>query len=78
MERAKKMGDDKIEKMANALGITAAGLKNFNQEAIQYALYKSILYQTNTHSYETSNIVRLEKAIKFLQYLLKKEREKLS
>jgi len=77
MERAKKMEDDKISQVANALGVSENGLKNFNQEAIQYLLYRSILSETKVNSFDNSNILRLEKAIKFLQNLLKKEKSKI-
>ncbi len=77
MERSNKMNNDKIKQVAAVLGVTLTGLKNFNREAVQYALHKSIMEKTKSRNHETSNIARLEKAIKFFQYLLKEEREKI-
>jgi len=76
MEKSNKMNNEKIKQVATVLGVTPTGLKNFNREAVQYALHKSIMEKTKFGNHETSNIARLEKAIKFFQYLLKKEREK--
>ena len=75
MERAKKIEDDKMKQVASALGITEKGLRNFNQEAIQHSLYITILSEIEPHGVEKLNIIKIQKAIKFLQTLLEKEKE---
>jgi transcriptional regulator with XRE-family HTH domain len=76
MERSKKIENDKIKQVANALGITEAGLKNFNQEAVLYSLHKLKALSPNTYNNIDLSIIELEKTIEFFKKLLQMKRER--
>lgn len=83
MEQTEELNDTKIKQVADALGVTEEGLKNFQEEKV---LYNTINFYENcgvnsasisAHAEtETINNFPLEKTIEMFEKLLQKEREK--
>ncbi len=83
LEQAEKIDTERIKKIAEALGVTEEGLKNFHEEKV---LYNTINFyencgvnspSINAHAeIETMNNFPLEKTIELFEKLLQKEREK--
>jgi transcriptional regulator with XRE-family HTH domain len=83
MEQNEKLEDDKIKQVAEALGVTEEGLKNFTEEAV---LYCTNNFYENCHvsasnigpisTVENLNHFSMEQAVKLFEELIKIEREK--
>jgi len=81
MEQTEKIDDDRVKQIAEALGVTEDGLRNYSEEKI---LYNTINFYENSgvnsasiSAYtETTNNFPIEKIIKLFEKLLKNEREK--
>jgi transcriptional regulator with XRE-family HTH domain len=83
MEQTEKMDDERVKAVAEALGVTEDGLKNFHEEVV---LYNTVNFyencgvnsaSINAHAeIETVNNFPLEKTIEMFEKLLQKEREK--
>lgn len=81
MEQTEKIEDEKIKQVAEALGVTEEGLKNFNEEKV---LYNTINFYENcgvnassiSANTETVNNFPIEKTIEIFERLLQKENEK--
>lgn len=83
MEQNEKLEDEKIKQVAEALGVTEEGLKNFTEETV---LYCTNNFYENCHvsasnigpisTVENLNHFSMEQAIKLFEELIKIEREK--
>jgi transcriptional regulator with XRE-family HTH domain len=83
MEQTEDLDDTRIKQIAEALGVTEEGLRNFHEEKV---LYNTINFYENCgvnsasiSAYaetETINNFPLEKTIEMFEKLLQKEREK--
>ena len=84
LEQTENVDDERLSKVAVALGVSLEGLKNFNTENVLY--YTNNFYEncgvtaTNggmvgTGKIETVNTFPLEPAMKLFEELLKMERE---
>ena len=83
MEQTEKMDDGKLKQVAEALGVTEEGLKNFTEETV---LYCTNNFYENCHvnasnigpisTVENLNHFSMEQAIKLFEELIKIEREK--
>ena len=83
MEQTEKMDDGKLKQIAEALGVTEEGLKNFTEETV---LYCTNNFYENCHvsasnigpisTVENLNHFSMEQAIKLFEELIKIEREK--
>lgn len=84
LEQTENVDDERLTKVAVALGVSLEGLKNFNTENVLY--YTNNFYEncgvtaTNggmvgTGKIETVNAIPLEPTIKLFEELLKMERE---
>ncbi|WP_268225087.1 helix-turn-helix domain-containing protein [Sinomicrobium oceani] len=86
MEQSEKIDDEKITKIAEALGVTPEGIKGFNEEAV---VYNTINFYENcnaTHNYVCSTIYNsvddmikiYEKVFEEREKKIEKRHEKLS
>lgn len=85
MEQSEKIEDERIKRVADALGVTEEGLKKFTEETVLY--YTSNFYE-NCHvsasnigpitHVENLNHFSMDQAVKLFEELLKIEREKYS
>jgi len=83
MEQTEKMDTGKLKQVAEALGVTEEGLKNFTEETV---LYCTNNFYENCHvsasnigpisTVENLNHFSMEQAVKLFEELLKIEREK--
>jgi transcriptional regulator with XRE-family HTH domain len=83
MEQTEKMDAGKLKQVAEALGVTEEGLKNFTEETV---LYCTNNFYENCHvsasnigpisTVENLNHFSMEQAVKLFEELLKIEREK--
>ncbi len=83
MGQNEKLEDDKIKQVAEALGVTEEGLKNFTEETV---LYCTNNFYENCHvsasnigpisTVENLNHFSMEQAIKLFEELIKIERKK--
>jgi len=81
MEQTEKIDDDRLDEIAAALGVTAEGLKKYNEETVLYNtnnFYENCGVTTSAVSNNhTFNNFPIEKAIEIFEKLLQNEREKL-
>lgn len=81
LEQAEKVEDERIKQIANALGVTDDGLKNYNEEKV---LYNTINFYENcgvtsnaiSANTETFNNFPIEKTIEVFEKLLQSQKEK--
>ena len=80
MGQNEKLEDDKIKQVAEALGVTEEGLKNFTEETVLYCtnnFYENCGVKTSAVSNNhTFNNFPIEEAMNLLEKLIEKEREK--
>jgi len=82
IEQSEKIDDEKLKRIADALGVTEEGLKKYNEESILYYTYN--FYENSrvtaasigAHNIETLNNFPIEKTVELFEKLLEKEREK--
>ena len=85
MEQSEKIEDERIKRVADALGVTEEGLKKFTEETVLYStnnFYENCNVSASnigpiTHV-ENLNHFSMEQAVKLFEELLKIEREKYS
>lgn len=81
MEQTEQVDDERLKQIANALGVTEDGLKNFHEERVIYNtnnFYENCGVTSNAISGNTENFNNfpLEKTIELFEQLLQKERER--
>ncbi|WP_418893508.1 helix-turn-helix domain-containing protein [Limibacterium fermenti] len=82
MEQTEKIDDDRLEKIASALGVNADGLKKYNEETVLYNntnnFYENcgVTNPVNNNNNHTFNNFPLEEIVEFYEKQLVKEREK--
>lgn len=83
MEQTEKMDDGKLKLVAEALGVTEEGLKNFTEETVLYCtnnFYENCQVNASNigpiSTVENLNHFSMEQAIKLFEELIKIEREK--
>ena len=81
MEQSEKIEDEKIEQVAEAVGVTEEGLKKFNEESVFYTynFYENsgvTAASIGAHNIETLNNYPLIEKLEFFEKLLKKENDK--
>lgn len=82
MEQAEKMEDERLGKIAAALGVTLEGLKKYNEETILYNtnnFYENCGVKAdavNNSNNQTFNNYPINEVIKLFENLLDKEKEK--
>lgn len=83
MEQTEKLEDERVKRVAEALGVTEEGLKKFTEETVLY--YTNNFYENSNVSasnigpitnVENLNHFSMDQAIKLFEELLKIEREK--
>lgn len=81
MEQAEKIDDERLDKIASALGVTVEGLKEYNEETVLYNtnnFYENCGVKTavsNTGNNQIFNNFPLEQAVELFEKLLDKQRE---
>lgn len=81
MEQAEKIDDERLDKIASALGVTVEGLKEYNEETVLYNtnnFYENCGVKTavsNTGNNQIFNNFPLEQTIELFEKLLDKQRE---
>lgn len=81
MEQTEQIDDDRLKHIAEALGVTEDGLKNFHEERVIYNtnnFYENCGVTSTAISGNTENFNNfpIEKTIEMFEKLLEKEREK--
>ena len=81
MEQTEQINDDRLKHIAEALGVTEDGLKNFHEERVIYNtnnFYENCGVTSTAISGNTENFNNfpIEKTIEMFEKLLEKEREK--
>ena len=79
MEQTEKLDDTRLEKVATALGVTAEGLKDYNDATvlnITHNTYENCGVNTSVGNNHTFNNFPIDKTIEMFEKLLEKEREK--
>ena len=83
MEQTEKMDDGKLKQVAEALGVTEEGLKNFTEETVLYCtnnFYENCRVSASNigpiSTVENLNHFSMEQAIKLFEELIKIERKK--
>lgn len=81
MEQTEQVDDERLKQIANALGVTEDGLKNFHEERVIYNtnnFYENCGVTSNAISGNTENFNNfpIEKTVELFEKLLQKEREK--
>ena len=78
IEQTENIDDERLKKIAEALGVTPEGLKKFNEETV---LYNTINFYENcgvstsaVSNNHTFNNFPIEKAMEFFEKLLQRER----
>ena len=81
LEQSEKIEESKLQRIADALGVTLEGLKGFKEEGVFN--YTNIFYESTTFNNSVANAHNftvenpLEKIIELYESLLKSEREKI-
>lgn len=81
MEQNENIDDERLEKIATALGVTVDGLKEYNEETVLYNtnnFYENCGVKnavSNTCSDQTFNNFPIEQAIELFEKLLDKQKE---
>lgn len=76
IEQSEDVEDSTLEKIANALGITIEGIKNFTEEAIFN--YFNNFYDSSTGDFrQQCTFNPLDKVVELYERLLQSEREKV-
>lgn len=78
MEQSEKIEDERLDKIATALGVTVEGLKEFNEETVLYNtnnFYENCGVKNAIGNNQTFNNFPLEQAIELFEKLLDKQRE---
>lgn len=78
MEQAEKIDDERLDKIASALGVTVEGLKEYNEETVLYNtnnFYENCGVKNAIGNNQTFNNFPLEQAIELFEKLLDKQRE---
>lgn len=81
MEQLEKIEEERLKEIANALGVTEEGLKNFDDEKV---LYNTVNFYENcgvnadaiSANMETVNNFPIDKAIEFFEKLLEAQQNK--
>ena len=83
MEQTEKIDDGKLKQVAEALGVTEEGLKNFTEETVLYCtnnFYENCRVSASNigpiSTVENLNHFSMEQAIKLFEELIKIERKK--
>lgn len=78
MEQSEKIEDERLDKIASALGVTVEGLKEFNEETVLYNtnnFYENCGVKNAIGNNQTFNNFPLEQAIELFEKLLDKQKE---
>lgn len=81
LEQTEKVDDDRLGKIADALGVSLEGLKKFNSDSVLY--YSNNFYENSSPHIQSMNArvemlnhFSIEQAMKLFEELLKMERER--
>lgn len=82
LEQSEKIDSERLKKIADGLGVTEEGLKQFNEESVFYYTYN--FYENcgvnsasvGAHHIDTLNNFPIEKAVEFFEKLIQTQKEK--
>ncbi|GAC1312041.1 MAG: helix-turn-helix transcriptional regulator [Mucilaginibacter sp.] len=82
LEQSETIEEERLEQIANVLGVTTEGLKRFNEECVLYNTNNfndAVNNSSVNNAYECTTIINnpIEKIIELYESLLKTEREKV-
>ena len=77
MEQSAHIEDDVLEKVAQILGVPAAGIKEFSEEAVFNIISNSFSDNSSNNNNYLCTINPLEKIVELYERLLASEREKI-
>lgn len=77
MEQSEQLEDEALEKIAKVLGVPAAAIKEFNEEAVFNIISNSFSDNSSNNNNYLCTINPLEKIVELYERLLASEREKL-
>ena len=78
MEQTEKIDDERLEKIASALGVTTDGLKEYNEETVLYNtnnFYENCGVKNAIGNNQTFNNFPIEQTIELFEKLLEKQKE---
>ena len=78
MEQTEKIDDERLEKIASALGVTTDGLKEYNEETVLYNtnnFYENCGVKNAIGNNQTFNNFPIEQKIELFEKLLEKQKE---
>ena len=78
MEQTEKIDDERLEKIASALGVTTDGLKEYNEETVLYNtnnFYENCGVKMQLVITKHSIIFPIEQTIELFEKLLEKQKE---
>ena len=78
MEQTEKIDDERLEKIASALGVTTDGLKEYNEETVLYNtnnFYENRGVKNAIGNNQTFNNFPIEQTIELFEKLLEKQKE---
>lgn len=78
MEQTEKIDDERLEKIASALGVTTDGLKEYNEETVLYNtnnFYENCGVKNAIGNNQTFNNFPIEQTIELFKKLLEKQKE---
>jgi transcriptional regulator with XRE-family HTH domain len=82
LEQSEEIDEERLQQIANALGVTLDGLKHFNDDCILYNtnnFHDAVNNSSVNNGYECTTVINnpIEKIIELYETLLKTEREKV-
>lgn len=77
MEQSEQLEDEALEKIAKVLGVPAAAIKEFNEEAVFNIISNNFSDNSSNNNNYLCTINPLEKIVELYERLLASEREKL-
>ncbi|WP_158826970.1 helix-turn-helix domain-containing protein [Mucilaginibacter lacusdianchii] len=82
LEQSESIEDERLQQIANVLGVTLEGLKKFNEESILHNtnnFYEAVNNSSVNNGYECTTVINnpIERIIELYESLLKSEREKV-
>lgn len=76
IEQSEKIEDDKLEQIANILGVTKEGIENFSDEAVFNIMNNTFKDNSSNNNNYLCTINPIEKIVELYERLLQSEKDK--
>ena len=77
IEQSEKIEDDKLEQIANVLGVSKEGIENFSEEAVFNIMNNTFQDNSSNNNNYLCTINPVEKIVELYERLLKSEQDKI-